>query len=134
MNHLRVLTWARWKVQDSYSPEHFTVFTASVLKPSFEFPVACVAMSIVKGNYKIFLRMPSLEEMVSVFVIPEEYKERLREGYERALVQAGKIEEHQKALYKMSNLAPGSQVVRTDTGEIIAEAEKIIGLLPHDSR
>jgi len=126
MNHLRVITWCRWKLPDPYTKENFTIFTASVLKPSFEYPIASVSMSIVKGRYKVFLRLPSLKDLASVFVIPTEYQDRLRTAYQQALSEAGPIQSHQKALYKMQGLAPGSNVVRTDTGEIIAEAERII--------
>ena len=126
MNHLKVITWCRWKVADPYTKENFTLFTASVLKPSFEFPIASVAMSIVKGRYKVFLRLPSVKVMAGVFVIPKEYRERLTKSYEQALAEAETIQKHQKTLYKMQGLAPGSHVVRTDTGEIIAEAERII--------
>lgn len=126
MKHLQVITWCRWKLPDPYTKENFTLFTASVLKPSFEFPLASVSMSIVKGRYKVFLRLPSLKDLSGVFVIPEEYQERLRKAYQQALAEAETIQKHQKALYKMQGLAPGSNVVRTDTGEVIAEAERIL--------
>ena len=126
MNHLRVITWARWKLPDPYTKENFTIFTASVLKPSFEFPIASVSMSIVKGRYKVFLRLPSLKDLAGIFIVPEQYQERLHRAYGQALEEAETIQKHQKTLYKMQGLAPGSHVVRTDTGEIIAEAERII--------
>lgn len=124
MNHLRVITWCRWKVSDPYSKDNFTLFTASVLKPSFEFPIAGVAMSIVKGRYKVFIRLPSLKDLAGVFVIPEEYRERLRNAYQQALVEAETIQKHQKALYQLQK--PGSAVIDTGTGEILSEAERII--------
>lgn len=83
-------------------------------------------MSIVKGNYRIFLRIGTLDDLMSVFVIPGEYIERLRNGWDLAVKEADIISNHQKKLHGMRNLSPGSYVVRTDSGEIIAEAERII--------
>jgi CHASE3 domain sensor protein len=83
-------------------------------------------MSIVNGGGRTFLRFASLLDLYKIFVIPEEYRERLSKGYEQAITESREIRAKQQALYKMSNLQPGSQVVRTDTGEVIAEAERII--------
>jgi len=123
---LKVITWARWKVMSSLEAKYYTVFTVSVFKPSWEFPIACVAMSQRSGINKSFMRFLTLESLQEVFVIPEIYKERLIEGYAQAVQEAREIQTKQKTLWKMSDMAPGTHVVRTDTGEIIAEAERII--------
>ena len=123
---LKVITWARWKVVSLLDAKYYTVFTISVFKPSWEFPVACVAMSQRSGISKSFMRFPTLESLQEVFVIPEVYKDRLMEGYAQAVREAREIQAKQKALWKMSDMAPGTHVIRTDTGEIIAEAERII--------
>jgi len=122
---LKVITWARWTVSDPFSPEFYTIFTASILKPSWEFPIACASMSIRKGRNKVFLRMP-YEALRDTFVIPDVYISRLAVAYHEAEMQAHNIIEQQKAYHKMSGLAPGSSIVRTDTGEIIAEAQRIL--------
>ena len=126
MKHLMVITWARWKFYDSYDKRYFTTFTASVLRPSFEYPVASVMMSVVNAGGRVFMRFATLENLRNLFIIPEEYAERLEVAYRKAIFEAGIIQDKQKALYKMNDLSPGSKVVRTDTGEIIAEAEDII--------
>lgn len=126
MKHLKAITWGRWKSYDPYDSRYFTVFTVSVLRPSFEFPVACVSLAVSNGGGKVFQRFASLTDLRKIIVVPVEYIERLTEGYAQALQEARKITDKQQSLYKMNNLEPGSQVVRTDTGEIIAEAEKIL--------
>jgi len=126
MNHLKVITWARWKVEDSYDNKFYTVFTLSVLKPDFRYSLPTVAMSIVKGKRRMFLTFPTLESCKGVFVIPSIYLERLEGAYEQAEKEATQIRTQQQAMHRMANLAPGSQIVRTDTGEVIAEAERII--------
>lgn len=123
--HLHVITWARWKVTDPFSDKYYSIFTASILKPTWQYPIACATMAISKGRQKVFMRLP-YEALKEVFVIPQEYQERLEEGYQQAQTEALEIQKQQKALWKMSNLANGSHVVRTDTGEIIAEAERIM--------
>jgi len=119
------LTWASWKAYDQTDPEHFTIFTAFILKPSWEYPIASAAMTIRRGTKKILLRM-SYKSLDELFKIPKEYKERLDHAYRQSLTQSRDIIEQQKAYHKMAGLAPGSQIVRTDTGEIIAEAERIL--------
>jgi len=126
LKHLLVITWARWKFYDSYDKRYFTTFTASVLKPSFEYPVASVTMSVVNAAGRVFMRFATIENLRSLFIIPNEYAERLEEAYRKAIFEAQTIQDKQKALYKMSGLLPGSKIVRTDTGEIIAEAEDIL--------
>jgi hypothetical protein len=123
---IRVITWCRWKVYDPYDSKYFTSFTVSVLKPSAEYPVVCISMSVVTSNSRIFLRFASLIDLQKVFIIPEEYLNRVNLAIEQAYEQVSVIIMQQKAMHKMNDLAPGSQIVRTDTGEVIAEALQIL--------
>lgn len=125
MKHLQVITWARWNVNDPLEPEYYTVFTASILKPSWEYPFPCASMAIRKGKNKLFMRM-SYQALINTFRIPVEYLDRLNSGYREALNLATSIQEKQRQLHKLNSLPPGTQLVRTDTGEIIAEAERIL--------
>ena len=126
MKHLKVITWARWRVNDSYAREFYTVFTASVLKPNFEYPLATVSMSIVKGSRRMFLTFANLDGLKAVFVVPVAYLDRLESAYTEAIRETEAIIAKQQTLHKMANLAPGGQIVRTDTGEVIAEAERYL--------
>jgi len=125
MKHLLAVTWARWTVQDPIDEEHYTIFTASILKPSWEYPIVCASMAIRKGIKKIFIRL-SYGGLLATFVIPDEYRERLDLGYKEALSIAEYIQSKQRALHRLSNIPPGAKVIRTDTGEIIAEVEQYL--------
>lgn len=117
MKQLKVITWASWRIPDHFSPDHFTIFTAFILKPSWEYPVACAAMSIRKGNHKIFLRMP-FKALRDTFVIPDEYLSRLMVANHEAEAQAHIIREQQKAFHRMAGVQ--------DASGILDEAEKIL--------
>jgi hypothetical protein len=106
--------------------EHYSVFTASVLKPDYEHPVPVVAMSVVKGRDRVFIKFPTLDALHKLFVVPEIYIERLATGWMQAVEEAAIIQKQLKTLMQLSKLAPGSQVVRTDTGEVIAEVESFL--------
>jgi len=126
MRHLNVITWARWTVQDAYDDRYYTVFTCSILKPSYEYPVASVAMSITNAKGRVFIRYASLEALKTTFVIPQEYHQRLHDGYAQASTLAADIRRHQRTLYKLQDLSPDTQIIRTDTGEIINDVERFL--------
>ena len=117
MKHLEVITWARWTVPDPFSPDHFTIFTASILKPSWEYPIASASMSIRKGKNKIFLRM-LFKSLRDTFVIPDEYLSRLMVANHEAEAQAHNIRGQQKAFQRMAGVQ--------DASGILDEAEKIL--------
>lgn len=126
MRRLKVITWARWKIIDPIDNRFYTTFTVSVLKPSSEYPITSVAMSIVTSTGRLFMRFASLDALQQVFVVPSEYRQRLMDGCVTARQQAQVIIEQQKTMHRLADLAPGAQVIRTDTGEVIAEAERIL--------
>jgi hypothetical protein len=123
---IKQITWARWKLVDPYMDKYWTNFTLSVAKPSFEYPAPTVLMSIVNGGGRTFMRFRSLDDLRAVFVVPAEYTGRLSDAWTQAVAEANTIQKQLKAIMHVSDLSPGSQIVRTDTGEIIAEAERII--------
>ena len=114
---LKVITWARWTYPDDFSPGHYIIFTASILKPSWEYPLASASMAIRKGQRKIFLRM-SFKSLRDTFVIPDEYLSRLMVANHEAEVQAHNIREQQKAFHRMAGVQ--------DASGILSEAEKIL--------
>jgi len=132
MKHLKVVTWARWKVADPYDDRYYINFTASILKPTFEAPVPCASMSVVTAAGRVFTRFKNLADLRALFVVPDEYIGRLEEGYREAVRETTRIQTHLKMMMKAGGLEPGSFVVRTDTGEILAQAERI--LKEHDDR
>ena len=116
-SNFKSITWASWKAVDTFDHNHFTIFTAFILKPSWEYPVASAAMSIHKGKYKIFLRMP-FKSLRDTFVIPDEYLSRLMVANHEAEAQAHNIREQQKAFHRMAGVQ--------DAAGVLDEADKIL--------
>ncbi len=85
-----------------------------------------MSISINNTHNKIFMRFRSLVALQQVFVVPAEYIARLSAAHEQAIEQSNHIQERVRLMCKLSNVPPGTQLVRTDTGEIIAEAERIL--------
>ncbi len=123
--HLKVVTWVRWKVIDPFSPDYYSIFTVSILKPSWEYPVACGSVAIRKGRDKVFLRMP-YEAIKQTFIIPEVYRSRLEVGNIEALKQAEGIQKQQRTLHQLARLPEGVSLVDTGTGEILEEVRKML--------
>ena len=124
--YVKQITWARWSLADPYQPKYTVNFTASVARPTFEYPTPVVMMSVVNGGGRVFMRFKTLEALYSVFVVPEAYRGRLEDGMKEAEAEGQKIQAHFRLMMKADESAPGGQIVRTDTGEIITQAEDIL--------
>jgi len=125
MGFISNITWCRWKVVDM-DGEHYTVITVSVPKPGYQYPTACLLVSLTSGSRKVMMRFSDIKGLKQVFVVPCEYDERIGVGYGEAVKVADGIQRQLRAVMKMGGLGEGGKVIRTDTGEIIAEAENII--------
>jgi hypothetical protein len=123
---IKQITWARWRTYDPYDSQYYTVYTVAVPKPSYEYPGACMMMWVTNTKGKVMARYASLQALRQVYVIPIEYEGRLEEGYRQAEAEALKVQTRLRAMIKIDNLQPGARVIRTDTGEVVAEAERII--------
>jgi len=121
---LNQITWARWRVIDPYNDKYYNVFTVSIPQPSYQYPCAAVLLSIASGKNKVLLRFGSLDELREIFITPDDYRERLELGYRMAIEQRDKIQRHLKTFIALET-AKGA-VVDTGTGEILAEAERIV--------
>ena len=130
MKQIKVITWARWTHLDPYAvtkegTQYKTTYTASVLKPSYEFPVPCVSMSVVSTTGKIFQRFVNVPDLQRYFMIPEEFIPRLFKGYALAVEDATKLQLHQSFLRAAASMT-NPMLVDGQTGELIAEAEAIL--------
>lgn len=125
--HLRRLTWCKWERKDSYDKEKYTTFHISIYSPTWERPYVTLLISISNGGGRVFFRAASVADLQSVLIVPGHYLERLMEAEQEALRIADQVGRDMRLALQARNLAPGSCVVRTDTGEIIAEAERILG-------
>lgn len=120
------LAVASKKVKDGFKDKSYTWRMVMVPKPTIASPLPCILVSIRNGHSKLFFRVRSLEDYYQAFRLTTEEEEKIRLALVEANIEADKIEQGMRVIFEMRNLAPGSSIVRTDTGEIIAEAERII--------
>ena len=114
------------RIADPYNKGFYTTFEVFVPKPTLETPLPCILIAIRNGYQRLFFRVSSLKEISSSFRIPQSAKGRLAMALVEANHEADKIEQDYKLLFAKRQLSPGSQIIRTDTGEVIAEAERIL--------
>jgi len=120
------LTWYRWEWRDPYRKELWTACTVSVYEPTYEMPFVSVLISIANGGGRVLMRCASVMEAKHRVGIPEEGMERLELAVTRAEIILTDIKRDLRAIADIRSMAPGSQIVRTDTGEVIAEGEQAI--------
>ena len=125
---LRRLTWAQWKVCDAFDATKYTTVYASIYAPRWETPFASLLIRITNGAGSVFVRFASVADAQQFVVIPEVYVERFEDAMARANTIADEITEAMQLAMHKRQLAQGAQIVRTDTGEVIAEAERIINI------
>jgi len=85
-----------------------------------------VLISIANGGGRVLMRCANLEEAKSRVVIPEEGWERLELALTKAQGILEVIQRDLRILSGLQTMAPGSSLVRTDTGEVVAEVEKLL--------
>jgi len=117
-------TWR--KIYDPYNSKGYTRLTLLVPKPTTEDPLPCILVSIRNGHSKLFFRVSSIAEYKSAFELATEEEERIQEALIQAHKEADKIVNDMKLLIRKNRLPDGVKWVQTDTGEIIAEAERIL--------
>lgn len=124
--HRNRITWAKWRVFDPFDRERYMTFYVSVYEPTWEMPYASLLIRATSGNGSMFHRFASVDDLLKVYVVPEGYVERLREAIIKAEKIADDIHKDMRLAMNRRQLAKGGQIVRTDTGEILAEAERIL--------
>ena len=125
-NHKR-LAWHRWEIKDGFDQSKWTAFTISVFAPSYEHPYASVLVSIANGGGRVLMRLRTVSDAQSLFAIPGEIIDRLNRAVEQGEIEAQAIERDMRLALERRNLPAGTGLARTDTGQIVAEAERIIG-------
>jgi hypothetical protein len=123
---LRLLTMVSKKLHDAYSPKSYTWRMVMVPKPTTEAPYPCILLSLSNGHNKILLRVADLKQYEEVFTLSDEEKASINKALSEANAEADRIEEDMRLLMSKRNLQAGAKIVNTGTGEILAEAEKIL--------
>ena len=125
MNSKR-LAYYRWEWPDPVHKNLWTACTVSVYPPTYDRPYVSILVSIANGGGKVLMRVPSVKEAQRRTGMPDEAVERLQLAETRAIGILAEIKRSLRLIAESLSLSPGGQVVRTDTGEVLAEAEKII--------
>jgi len=113
------------RIADPYNKTFYTEFEAFVLKPTYSHPFPCIMVSIRNGREKLFFRVIDLKGLRTAFKIPRTASQRLNLALATANIEADDIEKDMKLAFARRRLAFG-HIVRTDTGEILAEADRIL--------
>ena len=120
------LSWYRWEWTDPYHPDFWTACTVSIYAPTYERPYVSVLGSIANGHGRVLMRCPTLQEAYSRVGVPEVGRERLELAYTKAQGLLAEVHRDLRLIMGAKGLEPGSVVIRTDTGAIVAEAEQIL--------
>jgi len=125
----RTVKLARYhrKIADPYNKTFYTEFEAFVLKPTYNHPWPCIMVSVRNGRQKLFFRVADLKELRAAFKIPRTAGQRLNLALMAANREADDIEKDMKLAFARRRLVSG-HIVRTDTGEVLAQADKILNM------
>jgi hypothetical protein len=120
------LSVASKKIKDSYNPKSYTWRMVLVPKPTVEQPYPCILVTLSNGFSKVLLRVTSLEEYDAAFTLSVEERAKIEQALKDANSEADRIEEDMRLLMAKRSLAAGAKIVNTGTGEVLAEAERIV--------
>ncbi len=124
-NYIQKLAWVRKKIVDPYNPKAWLDLELFVPKPTRDNPLPCILVSVRNGHSKLFFRLQDVSDFVKGFSLTRRMKERLKLGLVQANAEADEIEKDLRLLMARRK-HPASTLVDTDTGEVIAEAERIL--------
>ena len=128
MTKKKILRWLvvlRKKIHDPYS-NYASYLTTLVPLPTMEAPYPAILVSIKSGEFKKTIRFNTIEAYKVIFSLEEDEEMRLTEALRKANAEADRIEADMKLIFERRRLAPDAKLVRSDTGEIIADAERIL--------
>jgi len=125
-NLVQWLTIASRKIRDGYAAKSYTWRMVMVPRPSLQAPLPCILITLSNGHKKIMLRVRSLEEYYEAFRLTVEEEEKIRLALAEANREANQIETDMRLLFEKRRMSPGEKWVNPETGEVIAEAERII--------
>jgi len=123
---IRKLAGFERDIPDPYNKNFHAHIEVFVPKPARDNPLPCILISIRNGHQKLFFRVASVAEISKALRVPRNASVRLKAALVEANYEADRIEQDYRLLFAKRHLLPGGQIVRTDTGEVIAQAERIL--------
>ena len=124
--HIVKLSWVRKKIVDPFNPNAYLNLEIFVPKPTKENPLPCLLVSIRNGHTKLFFRLRDVVDYSKSLSLSRRDKEKLRLGLIQANVEADEIEKDMRLSFARRRLLPGDKIVNTGSGEILAEAERML--------
>ena len=118
------LSWVRWEWADPYSKDRWSACTVSIYSPTYDRPYVSVLISMANGGGRFLMRTKSLKDAMERVVIPDWGIERLQLAETQAINELEGINRDLRLLYDAKQ--PGAKIINTETGEVLAEAEKIL--------
>ena len=114
------------KLKDCYNPKAYTTLSVLVPRPTQSNPLPCILVSLRNGHSKLFFRVENLEAYYRFFELSQETENKLIESIKEANVEADRLESDARLIFQKRHLPEGAKIIQTDTGEVLAEAEKIL--------
>lgn len=120
------LAWYRWEYPDPIHKNLWTAYTVSVYPPTYDRPYVSILVSIANGGGKVLMRAATVKEAQRRTGMPDEAMERLQLAETRAITLLSDIRRDLQVIADVKSLSPGASLVRTDTGQVIAEVEQLL--------
>ena len=122
----KLLARYRNEVHDPYEPQYYTAITVSVYAPTIAKPYTSVLVSFANAGGRVLCRFKDMAALRKIFEFSPEDNQRLGAAVRQGELLADVIDRDWHLIQERRKLPQGTSVVRSDTGEVIAEAEKII--------
>ncbi len=125
-NRYRCLSWDRSEYRDPYEPKYYTAISCAVMSPTYDRPWASLLVSVANAGGKTTLRFATLEAAQKYFVLSPHCISKMIPALAEANRMADEIEADLRLSQQRRRLPQGVGLARTDTGEIVSEAERIL--------
>ena len=120
----RCLGWDRQVIRDPYEPKYYTAISCAVMSPTYDRPWASLLITTANAGGKVKLRFASLEAALQVYQLSPNCITKLVAALKEANDIADIIERDCQVMSQRRRLPQGVGLARTDTGQIVAEAER----------
>ena len=115
------------KLHDPYRSKYYTTIELFVPQPNFFSPFPCILVSIRNTKFKTFFRILDLDDLESIFAIPQDEREKASVALQNAKNEALLIEQRIKDILATKSLAGLPPAIRSHvkvdekTGELLIE-------------
>lgn len=126
MKNKKRLAYYRFEEIDPVNKEMWTAWVISIYAPDYEHQHVSLLLSVANGGGRCLMRFKSVAALRRRVNIPGEAIERLELAEGEGLRMLERLRADLKLIDHSHTLLENGAIVRTDTGEVIKEAERII--------